>query len=80
MSYAALNAAQVHEACASALKLRVDVGMHSGNHTLDHERLGRVSDLAYHVAAVKGDAADIFVSAEDFALFAGHWPQPQPQP
>jgi hypothetical protein len=77
MTHAALNAARVYKACRRALDVLRAAGMDSGEHEQAFDRLGRVADLAHHVASVNGDeAANIFVSAEDFALFAGHWPKP----
>ena len=75
MSYAALNAARVYEACQKALQTRQDPDRREDPEAI--ASLGRLGDLAYHVACVNGDGANIFVSAEDFALIDGHWPERQ---
>jgi hypothetical protein len=73
MSYAALNAAGLYAACHRALAMRRQMKMDSGEHEADYDRLGRVADLASHVSSLNGDKAEVFISADDYKLFGGHW-------
>lgn len=80
MSHAAMNAARVYEACHKALAARRQANMDVGQHEADYNRLGRVADLAHHVASLDGDEATVFISVDDYAMFNGHWPSPIPHP
>jgi hypothetical protein len=75
MSYAAMKAVDVYQACHGALAMRREQKMDVGGDFENFARLGRLSDLAHHIEAIKGNAAEVFVSAEDFALITGFWPQ-----
>ncbi len=74
MSYAAMNASKVYQACHDAIDMRNQQKMNVGVYEENFQRLERLAILAHHVTAIKGDEAELFVSAEDFALIAGFWP------
>jgi hypothetical protein len=75
MSHAALNANKVYGACSRAIECHKWVIPVSDERNQKIEALGLLADLAFHVATIKGGDSEVFVSAEDFALINGHWPQ-----